>query len=286
MNFAVIGGDLRICRLCAMLAADGHQVETYALENSGFSLRCRASAQLAAENAHCVIFPLPICMDSGELNAPLLEEEHDIHDVIDILPQGVLACGGLVDEAITDYAGHRGIKLLDYLDREEMAVSNAVAAAEGALGLIMQEMPITVWGCRVLVVGFGRLGKMLAHRLRGMGAMVSVSARNYGDIAWIEAYGYRALRTESLEGELGKFDVVVNTVPSLVLGQERLRELKPDVFCLDLASRPGGLDFPAAARLGIRAVWALSLPGQVAPLTSGGIIKETIYNIASEEGLM
>ena len=45
------------------------------------------------------------------------------------------------------------------------------------------------------------------------------------------------------------------------------------------------LDFDAAARLGTRVIWALSLPGKVAPVTAGRSIKNTIYNILHELGV-
>jgi dipicolinate synthase subunit A len=51
---------------------------------------------------------------------------------------------------------------------------------------------------------------------------------------------------------------------------------------MDLASKPGGMDFAAASRLGLKAMWALSLPGEIAPETSGENIKNTLYNILSE----
>ena len=40
-----------------------------------------------------------------------------------------------------------------------------------------------------------------------------------------------------------------------------------------------------AKDLGLKVIWALSLPGKTAPLTSGKIIKETISNIFYEEGV-
>ena len=51
---------------------------------------------------------------------------------------------------------------------------------------------------------------------------------------------------------------------------------------IDLASRPGGVDMDAAAALGVRVIWALSLPGKVAPVTSGRYIKDTVYHIMEE----
>ena len=46
-----------------------------------------------------------------------------------------------------------------------------------------------------------------------------------------------------------------------------------------------GVDFEAAARLGVRVIWALSLPGKTAPVTAGESIKNTIYNMLSELGV-
>ena len=86
-------------------------------------------------------------------------------------------------------------------------------------------------------------------------------------------------------GWLCGYDLVVNTVPARVLSEKELRDLKPGCLVIDLASKPGGVDFEAATRLGVRAIWALSLPGKVAPVSAGRAIKNTIYNMLSELGV-
>ena len=68
--------------------------------------------------------------------------------------------------------------------------------------------------------------------------------------------------------------------------EEILSVLKRDCLVVDLASRPGGVDFAAAERLGIRALPALSLPGKSSPDTAGRIISETILNILCEKGVI
>ena len=78
---------------------------------------------------------------------------------------------------------------------------------------------------------------------------------------------------------------MINTVPARVLGEAELAELRPDCLVIDLASKPGGVDLDAAARLGKKVVWALSLPGKVAPVTAGRAIRTAIYNILSELGV-
>ncbi|NLB28682.1 MAG: NAD(P)-binding domain-containing protein [Clostridiales bacterium] len=150
----------------------------------------------------------------------------------------------------------------------------------------MQETAITIWGAKILVIGYGRIGKAVAARLRALGADVTVSARTPSDLAWIRVNGYTPALTGELDDTLSGYDVIVNTVPARILGEQRLSEIADTSLCLDLASKPGGIDFPAAARLGVRAMWALSLPGEVAPTTSGMIIRDTVYNILREQGVM
>ncbi|MCC8123656.1 MAG: dipicolinate synthase [Oscillospiraceae bacterium] len=151
--------------------------------------------------------------------------------------------------------------------------------------MALEELSITLYAARVLVIGYGRVGKMLAYRLSGMGAKVSVAARSFTDLAWIEAYGYGVERSDQLEGWLCAYDLVINTVPARILTREALQDLNQDCLVIDVASKPGGVDFDAAAELGIRVVWALSLPGKVAPTTAGEGIKKVIYNIMHELGV-
>ena len=104
----------------------------------------------------------------------------------------------------------------------------------------MEELPITLHRARVLVLGFGRLGKLAAHRFAALGAKVSVAARKWADLAWAEAYGYGAERIDQLGGWLCAYDLVINTVPGRVLGAGYLADLKPGCLVVDLASKPGG----------------------------------------------
>ena len=151
--------------------------------------------------------------------------------------------------------------------------------------IAMEELPITLHRARVLVLGFGRLGKLAAHRFAALGAKVSVAARKWADLAWAEAYGYGAERIDQLGGWLCAYDLVINTVPSRVLGAGDLADLKPGCLVVDLASKPGGVDLEAASQMGVRVIWALSLPGKVAPVTAGRAIRDTIYHILHELGV-
>ncbi|MDR0839597.1 MAG: dipicolinate synthase subunit DpsA [Oscillospiraceae bacterium] len=288
MKFAVIGGDMRQVKLAELLLADGHGVSAFALDRIRLTdgIQACPTARAAAEGAECVILPLPLQSREGMLSAPLSGGLHTVREILSVISPAQTVLAGRADDASRELLSSLGLVFTDYFEREELAVSNAVAAAEGALGLIMQETAVTVWRARILVVGFGRIGKILCHRLRGLGAHVTASARTPADAAWIRAYGYTPEETGKLDGRLSGYDVIVNTVPARVMNARRLAEVGADCLCLDLASKPGGLDFTAASKLGVRAMWALSLPGEVAPATSGAIIRDTVYNILTEKGVM
>lgn len=219
------------------------------------------------------------------LNAPLSEQHHPLVQILDALRPGQILCAGRVDSRTQSMAQARGLILHDYFAREELAVANAVPTVEGAIQIAMEELPVTLHGTRTLIIGYGRLGKLLAHRLDLLGAKVSISARKWSDLAWAEAYGYGVEQTGHLDEWLCGYDLIINTVPARVLGETQLAELKSGCLVIDLASKPGGVDMEAARQLGVKVVWALSLPGKVAPVTAGKAILNTIYNILREQGV-
>jgi len=162
--------------------------------------------------------------------------------------------------------------------------ANALPTAEGAIQLAMEHTPHTVHASRCLVIGCGRVGKVLAQRLQGLGAHVTVSARRCSDLAWIDACGWESIRTDLLAGALDRFDLIFNTVPAPVLEEAMLRELREECLLIDLASEPGGVDPAAAKRQNRRLLRAPGLPGKVAPMSAAAAVRDSIYHILEERG--
>ena len=281
---SVVGGDLRIVKLIEMLNADGYEVYTYGLENSEDILNLESvemcpTLKDAVSHSKVVVGPIPLSSDRKNLSAPFSRNNIDLDEFVEAIKGKYLISGNIM---IKDKLDSNNIQCTDLLKREEFSVLNAIATAEGTIQIAMEETQKTVHGTKTLVMGFGRVGKVLAKMLHGIGAEVSCEARKDEDIAWIKAYGYEPIRLEELNDNLGKYDIIINTIPFQILDKERLELLKKDVVIIDLASNPGGVDRKIARENGLKVIWALSLPGKVAPLTSAEFIKETLYHILIE----
>lgn len=276
----ILGGDLRQVHLARLLLEDGWDAVTWGLEQGG------APAAVPLDQAlerKLVLLPMPV-ERGGMLHLPLTDTELEADRLWPRLRYDQLLLGGLTGSLSRRLMTEYGLTLLDYYAREETQVANAVPTAEGAIQLAMESTDHTLHNSRCLIIGYGRIGRLLADRLLALGAEVTVSARKYGDLAWIEAWGCHSLQTGALTGQLDRFDLIFNTAPALILDGPRLRETRADCIIIDLASSPGGVDRTEARRLSRQVIQAPGLPGKAAPRTAAAAIRDSIYHILEERG--
>lgn len=276
---------MRQAKLADSLAESGYIVKAVGFDDpEAFSKNVKLRkfrAELVRE-ADVIVLPLPCSSDNETLNTPMQKSIIKLSQIFSLVSPKQTVTGGRVSEEVRRLAEEHNVVIHDYLEREEMTVFNAVPTAEGAIQIAMENMPITIHGCRALVLGFGRIGKLLCAKLHALSATVAAEARKCSDLAWIRSYGYIDIPLETLSECVGEYDLIINTIPSLVVSEDILKLVKNDALIIDLASKPGGVDMEAASRLGRKVIWALSLPGTVAPVTAGIIIKDTIMNILNE----
>lgn len=280
-KIAVVGGDLRIIKLIGMLEKDGYEVATFGLEKA-WEIKSKKCATLeeCVQFSDIVIGALPL--SNGELvSTPFSDEKIEMNEVLNHLENKTFIAGSIKQE-IYELSQDKNITIMDIVKREELAVLNAISTAEGAIQIAINETPKNLHGNNVLVLGFGRIGKVLAKMLDGIGAKVACEARKTTDLAWIKAYGYTPINLNELKENLNQYDIIINTIPYVVLDEDKLKEVKEEALIIDLASNPGGVDKQAVKQLGIHYIWALSLPGKVSPVTSAEFMKETLYNIFKE----
>lgn len=279
-TLGVIGGDLRSVFLAQELARGGYTVLACGLEQAELSAKVTVCTSLeqAMPMMDAVILPVPVSADDENIHAPLARTSLPLDRLMQAARKDQLLCGGQVSEGVRQRAAAYGLQIEDYYKRRELALYNAVPTAEGAIQLAMEELPVTLYRSRVLVSGCGHVGQALVQRLTALGAQVTVAARDAAQRAWARCNRCDAVSTDQLE-TAGKFDVIFNTVPARLFTRRVLRAIGRDTLLIDLASKPGGVDWDAATALRCRTIWALSLPGRVAPRTAGEILARTVLRI-------
>ena len=248
-HFLVLGTEARQQYLAELLQKEGHEVMMAAEYQPGYH--------------DAVLFPVTQTARYLAENAANLQK-------------GQIVYGCSFPAPLTAECEARGIRFVDYMKVEGVASQNAVATAEGAIAEALQEGNISIHGSRILVVGYGRCGEVLAEKLISLKGQVTVVDRTGEKRARACTYGCQAVSFDAVDERLGEFDFIFNTVPALVLTRQRLQQVKKEVVIIDIASRPGGADYEFCRRNEINAKLCLGLPGKYAPKSAAKILLEVI----------
>ena len=189
-----------------------------------------------------------------------------IETLLQQLSQDILICGGNLAHPSLD--GHVTV---DFLKDEDYLCENAYITAECALDVALPYLKRTLRGCKVLIIGWGRIGKCLARILKNLDADVTVAARNPKDRAMLRALGYKAVTMEHLPAMLGEFHLLYNTVPYPVLTSVQMENCREECIKIELASKDG--------IAGDNIIIARGLPGIHMPDSSGKLIAETFLRL-------
>lgn len=281
-TFGIVGGDKRQLFLARAISDSCCDVLLGGFDKlAGAQELTLADVKTAIFESDAVIFPLPSVRTDRSINTPFSDRKVilDTEETAELMRKPVFV--SMRDRFIKAYPELKDAHIFDYAAKEEFAILNALPTAEGALECAMSNFEGTISGSKCLIVGFGRIGKLLAKILSSLNADVTVCARKESDFAYITAFGYKSRDTRKLKSVRG-YDIVFNTVPSMIFDKGLLMNTDRNTLIIDLASAPGGVDFESAHRYRLDAVRALSLPGKCAPKTAGEIIKTTIFNIIKE----
>lgn len=276
MKFALLGGDDRCVRLCRLLRADGHAVAAFALEKA--LPDCSETAADALDGADCVLLPLP-AEKGGVLNAPFSDGSFTFPELLRAAPAGTPVLAGMAGDSLRAACSERALPLYDYARREDFALLNADLTAEGALSILLDASPRALRGKRVLIAGYGRIGRRLARKLLPLGAAVTVAARSASARTEAALDGCGAVTVE--DAPAAGYDAVVNTVPAVLFGAEEIAAFGGAAL-IELASPPYGFDLAAAEEMGKRIHLSSGLPGKCAPESAAEAVKATVYAILKE----
>ncbi len=282
--FSVIGGDERFHILAKLFAAEGFTTFTAGFDSYPGNSEgvIKTDAVTAAAMADVIILPLPASTDGVAVNAPFSKR------IVRFDSELIEAFGhsriytGFSEKLRRQQSALEKIILYDYSIRESFLIKNAYATAEAIIMLAMENSRKILPETKILITGCGRIGKYTAILLDRLGSDVYIASRSAENTAFISSFGIRTTGYEKLLPIINTFDIIINTADAMVINESVISEMKSDAVIIDAASYPGGTDFDAAARFGVKAIHALGLPGKYTPETAAKIIFDTITVMEGE----
>lgn len=287
LTIVFLGGDARqveVINKCVELDAAVRVVgfETLDTPLAGVTLETLTPELL--QEADVIVLPVVGCSDQGEIPAPFSKDNLVLKkELFSAIKEGTLVYTGIAKSFLKRMGAEYGFRLIELLERDDVAIYNSIPTAEGAVMMAIQNTDITIHGSNCMVLGIGRTGFTLARTLQGLGANVQVGVRREADVARAVQMGWKPFAATDLNAYGVGIDLIFNTIPTMIVTAQIISKLPRQAVIIDLASAPGGTDFRFAEKRGIKALLAPGLPGIVAPKTAGIIMAKTLSQSIMEE---
>lgn len=244
----------------------------YELKNLGYTvntLGLLSGDNGKIENADVVLLPTPTTRDGINVFCPQSDKVIPLEYVKKTNKHSlILSCG-------YDF---ENLEFINYLNLDDFCLLNAVPTAEGAIAQAIFDTPFCLWKSRVLVIGCGRVAKVLIDRLNALKCDLTVSARKSRDFAYLDVLGIKHIHTNNVASNTNNFDIIFNTIDIQIF--DDLSTLK-NCYLYDLSTK-GCLDFDLAKTQNIKAQKLPGIPGKIAPDTAGKIIAQTVNQLIGE----
>lgn len=157
--------------------------------------------------------------------------------------------------------------LIDYSKNEYFLSDNAQITAEAFLRVWQDTTMSSFRGEKILISGYGRIGKHLAKILSCLGAKIYVYARREEVKNKIKMDGFYSVNLDFSK----EVDAVINTVPAVIFSSELISQIPRETYLFELASVSG---FEKTERVN----FALGLPGKILPKTAAEAIYKAIIS--------
>ena len=285
MKYGILGGDFRNVELAKLLAKEKNIVYTYGLEKEIQKLEsdniiiCDDIKEL--QDTDIVITSIPLSKDNININMPLniYGKESKIDEALKVMNNKLIFTGSVSSEILRKFKLYN-IEILDIMKNEEFTVLNAIPTAEETIRIIIDNTKKVLHNANCLIMGYGRIGKVLAKKLNALSVKVECLVSDNIEKIWCRVEGYNYIEFENIKNKsdlLKKYDIIINTIPKIILTDE-LKEIRKDTLIIDLASKPYGIDRSIVKQENLNFIEALGLPGKSAPITVAENMYEVIKN--------
>jgi len=276
----VFGGDKRHYIAAEILQDRGYDVAVCGFEKMAHQSNLKSVEAESLPYADFCLLPAPYKDIDGAVKMPFSDKRVKLYKICAQLnPNAMIVFGG-ADEDSRNIFSDLNLSSYDILADETYTVKNAFITSQAAVMLACSRSLRALSDCGIMICGYGRIGKTLLQLLKGFHAEITVTARKEKDLEWIRTEGSKAVNTGDIHTVIGENDIIFNTIPSRVIYKRELEMAKKDAIFIELASKPHGIDFDEAKRLGLETYIELGLPGRFFPYSAAIAVADAFQRIA------
>lgn len=282
-NVLILGGDARYVYIIQYLIRENANLTIFGFDEYPFSVEDinlvnNDSIDFSLYDA--IILPITGISSTGEIVPTFSKQTFYLTAKhLKETKEDCIIFTGTANQFLNQITERTNKQLITLFNRDDVAILNSIPTAEATLKLAIEHTDYTMHGSNIYILGFGRVGFTTARLFHNIGAHVTIVTRNYSHFARIREMNMIPLHPNQLSNHLDNVQIIINTIPHLILTRTIIKQIDKKSLIIDLASSPGGTNFSAAKDHHIQALHALGLPGKTAPKTAGNILGETITHI-------
>ncbi|MBQ8503775.1 MAG: hypothetical protein IJ491_05805 [Clostridia bacterium] len=267
----IIGGDSRQKHLTDILSQKGYNCQR---ENCTVG-----NVYSGLKNAKVVILPIPFSSDGKLIYSDNPDFKLDAAELSEFIKPEQLVFGGMIKGEVKDIFERNNVIYKDICDYGYFIKFNAFLTAQGALRLLLNNTGSLIVGKKVLITGFGRVGKALALILKNVNMDVYIAARSKEQLVEADCLGLKTVNLKEMSTVIYLFDYIFNTVPENIFSEADISCQKDDSIYFELASKPFGAEKSFFAKENKKYVFAGGLPGKYVARSAAGIIAELVEHM-------
>lgn len=264
MNILILGGDKRSISLKEILIENKFNVKSLFLNYNDKNIT-------NINEFDIVILPIPF-LKNDLLNAPFHNEQINSNQVINLLKNFKGKIIGGLNKDSEKLLSENNFNFLNILKDEKFTLINAIITAEGTIQKLIKENEKSLFESKVCILGYGRVSKALSRRLVPLCETLIIYNNPSINYIYSKIDNINSRTINHFKHEAKNFDVIINTIPSLIITEDILNSLNNSTLIIDLASLPGGIDFEKAKEKNIKTIHYLGIPGKISSKSAANAI--------------
>lgn len=280
MNCLILGGDKRYYEIIKNFLNRGYNVDIVGYKNKIDNAVSINYDKLQIEKYDIIIFPVNGVKDNFIIMG---EENFKINpDFLIKAKDSCLIFAGINTPCLEQLMNISKKKVNFLMKDKQVIKENAIPTVEGIIANLIINTDITINNSNIMVIGYGNIGSYLVDILSKLNADLIVSIIEPNDEFLLKQKNIKSVYSNDLDSMkiyLSNIDIIVNTVPSLILNREYIDCIKPNCYILDVASYPHGVDKKYLDHKNLKNQIYLGIPSDIAPKTAGKILSKKINTI-------